>query len=69
MLHKLLLFFTLVYAEPIIRIKQGEIQGIVEIDWKGGEFSSFLSIPYAKPPVGPLRFKVIIIDYCKINLN
>ncbi|CAG2061334.1 unnamed protein product [Timema podura] len=41
-----------------VRISQGELQGKKVPSKAGGEFYSFLGIPYAKPPVGPLRFKV-----------
>ncbi|CAG2063627.1 unnamed protein product, partial [Timema podura] len=38
-------------------ISKGELQGKKVSSKAGGEFYSFLGIPYAKPPVGPLRFK------------
>lgn len=43
---------------PIVTTEQGDVLGSVRINRKGGEFYSFMSIPYAKPPVGELRFMV-----------
>lgn len=39
-------------------ITEGVIKGRVSKDYKGGKFLSFQGIPYAKPPIGDLRFKV-----------
>nr|CAD7568084.1 unnamed protein product [Timema californicum] len=40
-----------------VRISQGELQGKKVSSKARGVFYSFQGIPYAKPPVGPLRFK------------
>nr|CAD7464510.1 unnamed protein product [Timema tahoe] len=40
-----------------VRISEGELQGKKVPSKAGGVFYSFLGIPYAKPPVGILRFK------------
>nr|CAD7586928.1 unnamed protein product [Timema genevievae] len=40
-----------------VRISQGELQGKKVPSKARGVFYSFLGIPYAKPPVGSLRFK------------
>lgn len=45
-------------SEPVVTVKQGKLKGKVAEDYKGGKFYSFQGIPYAKPPVGDLRFKV-----------
>ncbi|KAG5899145.1 hypothetical protein JTB14_027338 [Gonioctena quinquepunctata] len=42
---------------PIVEIVQGKIKGSVWKDYDGKDFYSFLGIPYAKPPLGDLRFK------------
>lgn len=45
-------------AEIIVRVEQGELRGKEALDHYGGTYYSFQGIPYAKPPVGKLRFKV-----------
>lgn len=47
---------------PHIKIKQGELKGTLESLSSGGSFASFKGIPYAKPPIGNLRFGVIIFS-------
>ncbi|XP_036144784.1 esterase E4 isoform X2 [Monomorium pharaonis] len=42
---------------PIVTIKQGKLQGIVEENILGSCFLSFKGIPFAAPPLGNLRFK------------
>lgn len=42
----------------IATTEQGNVLGSVRVNRKGGKFYSFTSIPYAKPPVGDLRFMV-----------
>lgn len=41
-----------------ISTPQGEISGIIKKTSSGREIQSFLGIPFAKPPIGELRFKV-----------
>ncbi|XP_015605144.1 esterase FE4 isoform X2 [Cephus cinctus] len=43
--------------DPIVSIKQGRLRGIIEENVDEGQFYSFKGIPYAKPPVGDLRFR------------
>ena len=40
-----------------IRLKNGLINGRVETSVDGKQLNVFRGIPYAEPPVGPLRFK------------
>ncbi|XP_066154415.1 juvenile hormone esterase-like [Euwallacea fornicatus] len=40
-----------------VKVKQGSIRGTTGTNLDGDTFYKFLGIPYAKPPVGPLRFK------------
>ncbi|CAB3257415.1 unnamed protein product [Arctia plantaginis] len=42
---------------PIVTVEQGQLQGRVGTSPNGKTFFSFQGIPYAKPPIGPLRFK------------
>lgn len=46
-------------SKPIVTIKQGKIQGAVVKSVLGPSFNAFYEIPFAAPPVGDLRFKVI----------
>lgn len=45
--------------EVIVSVVQGKLKGKISTDYAGNKFYSFQGIPYAKPPVGNLRFKVI----------
>ncbi|XP_066582626.1 juvenile hormone esterase-like [Prorops nasuta] len=40
-----------------VKVSQGTLRGFVEENVLGGEHFSFKGIAYAKPPIGPLRFK------------
>lgn len=43
---------------PLVKTKQGFVQGITGQSRGGRVFYEYLGIPYAKPPVGDLRFEV-----------
>nr|XP_022909142.1 juvenile hormone esterase-like [Onthophagus taurus] len=43
--------------EVIVDLQQGLVRGKLSRNYKNGIFYSFYSIPYAKPPLGKLRFK------------
>lgn len=45
-------------VEPIVEISDGKLKGTIRKNYKGEDFYAFLGIPFAKPPVGELRFKV-----------
>lgn len=45
---------------PIVSTHAGCLKGKKAKDRNGGTYFSFQGIPYAKPPLGPLRFKVNI---------
>lgn len=44
--------------EPLVTIKQGTLRGTTGTDYDGNVFYCFQGIPYAKPPIGDLRFQV-----------
>ena len=49
-------------AETVtVRVAQGSLRGQKVKTEAGVTYYSFHAIPYAKPPVGPLRFKVSLI--------
>lgn len=45
--------------DPIVKVNQGKLRGVYEKNLNGKNFIAFRGVPYAKPPVGNLRFKVI----------
>lgn len=44
-----------------VKVSQGELEGAL-CDYEGGNYLAFKGIPYAKPPIGELRFKVRLSD-------
>lgn len=51
----------------MVQVEQGALRGKLQDAVAGGyQFYSFENIPYAKPPVGNLRFKVISYFYNSI---
>ena len=55
-----LLTFHFVCSSPTFEISLpvGRVRGVIQETINGKSIRSCLGIPYAKPPVGPLRFKV-----------
>ncbi|XP_033228992.1 esterase FE4-like [Belonocnema kinseyi] len=49
--------FCLGYSFPRVQIRDGVLHGSIHKTRNGKNISSFLSIPYAQPPVGNLRFR------------
>lgn len=51
-----------------VNTENGELKGSNEFTLlENREFYAFKGIPYAKPTVGALKFKVIILDTMNIN--
>lgn len=48
-------------SAPIVDTTEGKVRGNIRKNIDGEKFFCFLGIPYAKPPLGELRFKVKII--------
>lgn len=44
---------------PIVQTPNGRIQGVHSTSYEGCTYSAFIGIPYAAPPIGPLRFKMM----------
>lgn len=42
----------------VVTVEQGKLRGSKLFSRNGTEYRSFLAIPYAKPPLGELRFQV-----------
>lgn len=47
---------------PIVEISDGKVRGTVLKNLDGEDYYAFLGIPYAKPPIGKLRFKVSFLS-------
>lgn len=57
-----ILFLKLVCCELEVRIADGILRGQVLQSRDGRTYYSFTGIPYAKPPIGELRFKVLTLN-------
>ncbi|KAJ8924064.1 hypothetical protein NQ315_006841 [Exocentrus adspersus] len=43
--------------DTVVTVREGKLRGKIKSDFAGNDFYSFQGIPYAKPPLGKLRFK------------
>lgn len=43
---------------PVFQLKDGKVQGIRLKSREGRDFYAFYGLPFAKPPIGELRFEV-----------
>lgn len=50
-----ILSIELINTEPLVQIKQGVLNGIYKLSRSGQNYSAFLGIPYAQPPIKELR--------------
>ncbi|OXA59977.1 Venom carboxylesterase-6 [Folsomia candida] len=48
---------TLLVSSPVIELSDGMIRGSTAISRQGKQYSQFLGIRYAQPPIGSLRFE------------
>lgn len=55
-INNLWIYGLCVNNKPIVKIRQGEIEGKIQQSRNGRYFSSFLGIPYALPPINNLRY-------------
>lgn len=51
--------------KPIVNVKEGRVRGTTVKSVLGPSYIVFHEIPFANPPVGKLRFKVIDISDIK----
>lgn len=55
-----------VLCQKLVTIPQGTLEGIELTNENGKNFTGYRGVPYAKPPLGDLKFKVIIVFSTKI---
>jgi carboxylesterase type B len=55
--------------DPIVNVSNGKLRGKTGTNINNGQFYSFQGIPYAKPPLGSLRFKVNLKFYVTSFFN
>lgn len=48
--------------DVVVDTVNGKVRGSIDLSISGDEYFSFKGIPYAKPPVGELRFEVSVKD-------
>lgn len=52
----------------VVTLEEGQIKGKKDEDYLGNTYYSFLGIPYAKAPIGELRFKVKLICIFQVTV-
>lgn len=50
-------------SRPIVQVHEGKVRGIEEKNVNGNNYFAFRGIPYAKSPIGELRFKVLYFKF------
>ncbi|KOX71850.1 Esterase FE4 [Melipona quadrifasciata] len=55
--------------KPIVTVKQGKLEGAELKSALGLSYLAFRGIPFAAPPVGNLRFKILDIRYLTHHIN
>lgn len=56
-----------VLASPRVTIKNGTLQGSIITTRNGRQIFAFQGIPYARPPIGDLRFEVTYQHPINVN--
>ncbi len=56
------LIWSVAESSVVVETSGGLVKGKSEVTSLGTGFTSFRSIPYAKPPVGQLRFRVSAVQ-------
>ncbi|XP_049957878.1 esterase E4-like [Schistocerca serialis cubense] len=58
-------------AKRVVRTRHGAVRGTAKQSYQGRHFLAFYNIPFAKPPVGPLRFRFVSTEWtncaCKLS--
>lgn len=49
-------------SSPIIQLEQGKLKGKIKVASNNIHYYAFKGIPYAKPPIGELRFAVSTLE-------
>lgn len=52
-----------------LKVEQGELEGCVEVTEDGFKFNCYHHIPFAKPPLGDLRFRVQYTTKITVNAS
>lgn len=58
----IVLLFSSVFGELQVKISKGTVKGRILKSRDGRPYYSFTGIPYAKPPIGELRFEVFVFN-------
>jgi hypothetical protein len=58
---------TFVMDNLIVTTEQGKLRGSTDVDFSGRKYLKFQGIPYGKPPIGELRFKVFYYFSIKVK--
>jgi hypothetical protein len=53
---------------PLVNTTLGKVEGVWHTSEKGVKYAAFMGIPYAKPPIGKLRFEVKLdLFFCNLK--
>lgn len=58
-------YISCTLCEVIVQTKLGAVKGTWMQSRDGKRFNAFMAVPYAKPPIGELRFRVKQIKFFK----